>query len=159
MQVYIITKFLWGFDILDGRKMGGDVETFDLSGHYKYLKKVPVREGDYLIDFEGKRESMVVPKEVVEVLLNGEKRQNGEKKQKGAYPLVLIRWVDSRYRSGWSTEESSDQPVTIESIGWLIGESKDAKTLAPNISNEECPQRCGDMTIPSRAVLEMKFLG
>lgn len=151
--MYIITKFLPGFYILDVRKMGGDVETFDFSGHYEYLKKVPVREGDYLIDFEGERECMVVPKEVVAAL------QKDEKRQKGAYPLVLIKWVDSHYRPGWSTEESSDQPVTIESIGWLIGESKDAKTLAPNISNEECPQRCGDMTIPSRAVLEMKFLG
>jgi hypothetical protein len=72
-----------------------------------------------------------------------------------SFPLVCVRWVDSHYRPGWDTSESASDPVECVSIGWLIHNGKTAKTLSANISREDCPQRCGDMTIPSRAILEI----
>lgn len=72
-----------------------------------------------------------------------------------SFPLVCVRWVDSHYRPGWDTADAASAPVECVSIGWLIHNGKASKTLSANISREDCPQRCGDITIPSRAILEI----
>jgi len=72
------------------------------------------------------------------------------------FPLVLVEWVDSHYRPGWSSDDSENEPLICSSIGWLIHDGEDAKVLSANISREKCPQRCGDMTIPSRAILHVR---
>jgi hypothetical protein len=72
--------------------------------------------------------------------------------------LVLVEWVDSHHRAGWTTDEPCDAPLTCLSVGWLIFDGKHAKTLAPHYTAEENPQRNGEMTIPSCAITRMEVL-
>jgi hypothetical protein len=72
--------------------------------------------------------------------------------------LVLIEWVDSHHRSGWTTDTPCDEPLTCLSVGWLTYDGKKAKTLAPHVTAEEDRQRSGEMTIPSRAIMRMEVL-
>lgn len=72
------------------------------------------------------------------------------------FPLVFIEWVDSHYRAGWTADEAEDAPLVCRSVGWLVKDGEDAKVLSAHISTEESPQRCGDMTIPSRAILQIR---
>ena len=72
--------------------------------------------------------------------------------------LVLIDWLDSHYVPGWHTDEPSEEPLYCRSVGWLIHDGKDAKTIASHITNEETSQRSGEMTIPTKAITRMKTL-
>jgi len=74
------------------------------------------------------------------------------------YPLVLIKWRDSHQVSGWHTDEPATMPLMCSSVGWLIYDGEEAKTLAPHMTDEETPQRSGEMTIPACAVVTMKVL-
>ncbi len=57
-------------------------------------------------------------------------------------------------RAGWTADETTNNtPLTCYSVGWLVKDGEDAKVLSAHITQEESPQRCGDMTIPSRAIL------
>jgi len=73
--------------------------------------------------------------------------------------LVLIEWEDSHHRPGWTTEAASGKPLVCRSVGWLIADTKTAKVLSANITEEDEPQRCGDMTIPQRCILRVKRIG
>jgi len=76
--------------------------------------------------------------------------------------LVLVEWVDS-YGCSATWEQFStplDQPrvMTCRSVGWLAHDGDDAKVLVPHVAQlGDAPpsQGCGDMTIPSRAVVRM----
>lgn len=72
--------------------------------------------------------------------------------------LVLIEWEDSHYRPGWTTDKPEAEPLVCRSVGWLVAETKAAKMLAANVTNEANPQRCGDMTIPQRCIRSVKTL-
>lgn len=72
--------------------------------------------------------------------------------------LVMIEWLDSHRTEGWHDDDPSENPLTCRSVGWLVYDGKDAKTVAPHMTDEEVPQRCGEMTIPSRAVLKIRTL-
>jgi hypothetical protein len=80
---------------------------------------------------------------------------------KGTRPrLVLIEWEDSHYKPGWSRDLGEGQltPVRCTSVGWLLHDDKNAKTIASHISDEDEPQTCGAMTIPARAILKIRRL-
>jgi hypothetical protein len=72
--------------------------------------------------------------------------------------LVLIEWEDSHHRPGWTTSQPETKPLICKSVGWLVSESKEAKVLSANMTDEEDPQRCGDMTIPQRCIRRVKRL-
>lgn len=72
--------------------------------------------------------------------------------------LVLIEWEDSHHRPGWTADAAEPEPLICRSVGWLVGSTKEAKTLAANITQEDNPQRCGDMTIPARSIRKIKRL-
>ena len=72
--------------------------------------------------------------------------------------LVLIEWEDSHHRPGWTTETPAPEPLICKSVGWLVGSTKDAKVIAANMTQEDNPQRCGDMTIPKRCIRRIKKL-
>ena len=72
--------------------------------------------------------------------------------------LVLIEWLDSHRSDGWHTDDPATKPVHCRSVGWLVYDGKDAKTVAPHMTNENTPQRCGEMTIPTVAILRIKEL-
>mgnify|MGYP001619283682 FL=1 len=74
-------------------------------------------------------------------------------------PLVVIEWLDSHYVAGWHTEEPQTEPLLCRSAGWLVHDGEKAKTIAAHITEEDVPQRCGEMTIPVSAIVTMKVLG
>ena len=72
--------------------------------------------------------------------------------------LVLIEWLDSHYVPGWHTDAPEEKPLLCRSVGWLIHDGEEAKVIASHVTNENPPQRNGEMTIPTRAVVQMKEL-
>jgi hypothetical protein len=74
--------------------------------------------------------------------------------------LVFVEWVDSfGCGSGWSFFDGpAPSPVVARSVGWLLHDGKDAKVIVPHVSVPKegvKPQGCGDMTIPTRAIVRM----
>ena len=71
--------------------------------------------------------------------------------------LVLIEWEDAFGCSpSWSPLADSTPEIMIcRSVGWLLRDGDDCKTIVPHLSGElpgVDPQGCGDMTIPSTAI-------
>lgn len=66
--------------------------------------------------------------------------------------LVLIEWVDSSYALGWQTGDGEPQLKRCSSVGWIRKASEDAITLTANMTIEEPPQRCCEITIPRCAI-------
>jgi hypothetical protein len=76
------------------------------------------------------------------------------------YRLVLIEWLDSHRTDGWHHDEPATEGKLCRSVGWLIHDGEDAKTIAAHIADEDCspPQRAGEMTIPTCSVKRIKRL-
>jgi hypothetical protein len=73
--------------------------------------------------------------------------------------LYLVEWLDSHYRAGWSNESAaSNNSLRCFSVGWLAADGNDAIVLSANVSDEELPQRCGDITIPKVSIVKMRVL-
>jgi hypothetical protein len=78
--------------------------------------------------------------------------------------LVLVDWLDSYgAEPSWSRLKGADPHLMhCRSVGWLRHNGKDCKVIVPHISDPErssAPaQGCGDMTIPSKAILRMYTL-
>lgn len=53
--------------------------------------------------------------------------------------LVLIRWQDAEADTGWDVRTDSDieEPVIVESVGWLIAENKHTLLLAADVGTNE----------------------
>ena len=75
--------------------------------------------------------------------------------------LVLIEWVDSfGCSSEWQQLDGCDaRPLLCRSVGWLVQDKEDCKVIVPHISDRDhlnAPQQgCGDMTIPTKAILNI----
>ncbi len=76
--------------------------------------------------------------------------------------LVLIDWLDSHHnRDGWRVLDEDEKPeaTVCRSVGWLVAESRDAKTIIPHTAGwrggEGPNQGCGDITIPSCCILRV----
>jgi hypothetical protein len=78
--------------------------------------------------------------------------------------LVVIEWLDSfGCSSTWtSLSDCKPQPLRCKSVGWLLHDGDDCKVLVPHIAQEngniEQAQGCGDMTIPTAAILSIREL-
>lgn len=74
--------------------------------------------------------------------------------------LVYIEWEDScGDDSGrWRDLDyiKKDTPVPIKSVGWLVAENKNSKTIVPHLSGLEHGQ--GNMTIPNSAIKKFRVL-
>lgn len=69
--------------------------------------------------------------------------------------LVLVEWLDSRRGEGWVRLDELEGSITrCRSVGWIISKDADSLTLAGHLG-ENPDQCCGDLTIPTRAVLKM----
>ena len=74
------------------------------------------------------------------------------------HPLVLIEWEDSAQPvSGWSwiDDHTWENIVKCQSVGWLIHDGKEVKSLAPNMGNlgvDESIQVSGVIRIPARSI-------
>lgn len=75
------------------------------------------------------------------------------------YRLVLIEWEDSHgVSSAWEyITQCKPSVVVCQSVGWLIYDGKECKVLVPHLTKSEHVKRqgCGDMTIPTAAVLKI----
>ncbi len=67
--------------------------------------------------------------------------------------LVLIEWLDSHYVEGWHTNEPKRTALVWRSVGWIVYEGTEATTIASHVTQEEDPQRNGEMTIPAVAIV------
>ena len=76
------------------------------------------------------------------------------------YPLVLVEWIDSvAGTTGWARlADAVVSPTMCRSVGWLVQDDAQVKLLVPHLSeaNKSAEaQGCGDMTIPSAAVVRI----
>jgi len=72
--------------------------------------------------------------------------------------LVLVEWLDSRRGEGWVRLDELDSTVTkCRSVGWIVARDSASITLASHIG-EDPEQCCGDITIPSRAIVKTTAL-
>ena len=74
--------------------------------------------------------------------------------------LVLIEWLDSYgCSSKWQDLDGCyARPLICRSVGWLVQDRDDCKVIVPHItdSSTDTPQQgCGDMTIPTKAILQI----
>jgi len=76
-------------------------------------------------------------------------------------PLVLIEWEDSAQPTaawGYLRDLPDFTVVKCASVGWLVGDGKKVKALAPNmgaIDDEQQIQASGIIRIPARAVTKV----
>jgi hypothetical protein len=81
------------------------------------------------------------------------------KKSDKGYRLVLIEWQDSWGCSPrWEYIDGCEPAVLLcRSVGWLIYDGKDCKVIVPHLTKSEHvrQQGCGDMTIPTPAVVRV----
>jgi len=76
--------------------------------------------------------------------------------------LVLIDWVDSHgCSSEWQHLEGATANLMMcRSVGWLLQDTDDCKVIVPYLSDSSHPnipqQGCGNMTIPTKAILSMQ---
>lgn len=77
--------------------------------------------------------------------------------------LVFIEWLDSSQTHGWNAVE--DIPTGIskcQSVGWLIADSDESKTLAPHVVLGDQPgfpnQGCGVMSIPVCCIVRIETI-
>ena len=79
----------------------------------------------------------------------------------GGRRLVLIEWEDSTQPQGrWQWLSQIQLPIVVRcfSVGFLIRDDKDVKTLAPNLGNVDCGddlQANGLISIPTRAIVRV----
>lgn len=75
------------------------------------------------------------------------------------YRLVLIEWEDSHgVSSNWEyLSQCKPYVLVCKSVGWLIHDGKECKVIVPHLTDSEQARRqgCGDMTIPTAAVLKI----
>jgi hypothetical protein len=69
--------------------------------------------------------------------------------------LVIIEWLDSHQSGRWTTDEPATDPLVCRSVGWLVHDGDKAKTVAPHMTDEDTPQRAGEMTIPTCAITKI----
>jgi hypothetical protein len=83
------------------------------------------------------------------------------RKNKLNWPLVQIRWLDSSSpRTGWVRLNEWEGVGSLEcvSVGYLIAEDKDSKTLAPHLAYPDDKDQCqgnGIIVIPCGAIVSV----
>lgn len=79
-------------------------------------------------------------------------------------PLVMIEWVDSvlpRSRWDYLTDIGRPEAVRCVSVGWLVADHKNIKSLAPNmgaVDTSDSLQVSGLITIPMQAIIKITRL-
>jgi len=78
--------------------------------------------------------------------------------------LVMIEWVDSYgCSSNWQIlKDCYAKPLLCRSVGWLFHDGDDCKVIIPHLSDTKSeeipPQGCGDMSIPTKSILNITDL-
>lgn len=84
-------------------------------------------------------------------------------KDKHDYPLVRICWLDSRQPvASWQHVSEIDDPVPVdcESVGWMLIDNKDCKTICANMGDVrlENPQASAVIEIPTKCITSIEPL-
>lgn len=76
--------------------------------------------------------------------------------------LVYVEWLDSYGCSAsWQhlSAAKDSAPMLCRSVGWLLHDTKECKIVVPHVSDVGhptiTPQGCGDMTIPTKAIVHL----
>lgn len=73
-----------------------------------------------------------------------------------------MEWLDSFGCSATWQQLAVDKgcaPMVCRSVGWLLHDAPDCKVVVPHITTAiDPPQGCGDMTIPSAAIVRLEDL-
>jgi hypothetical protein len=75
--------------------------------------------------------------------------------------LVHVEWLDSFGCSAtWQPlDVDRPSPLLCRSVGWVLYDGPDCKVIVPHVSRaSDPPQGCGDMTIPSVAIVKLTDL-
>lgn len=75
------------------------------------------------------------------------------------HKLVYIEWEDSAGDgSHWRELDyiKQDRPARIRSVGWLLAETENSKTIVAHLSGSNHGQ--GEMTIPKSAIKKFRVL-
>ena len=79
--------------------------------------------------------------------------------------LVYVEWLDSYGCSAnWQHlgAGKAAAPMVCRSVGWLLHDTNKCKVVVPHVSDAErddlAPQGCGDMTIPTAAIVRLVTL-
>lgn len=77
--------------------------------------------------------------------------------------LVLVEWLGSfGCSSSWQEIGNfAAEPLVCISVGWLAHDGDDCKVVVPHLADETVSvkrQGCGDMTIPTKAIIAIKEL-
>lgn len=72
--------------------------------------------------------------------------------------IVLAEWLDSGRSDGWHRDDPLEQAHACRSAGLLIAATRDVVTIAGHWTIEADRQRCGEMTIPTRALVSLRAL-
>jgi hypothetical protein len=81
------------------------------------------------------------------------------------YRLVYIEWEDSYGCSPrWENVDNCSPSVMVcRSVGWLIYDGEKCKVIVPHMNQPEndavSRQGCGDMTIPTSAIVKIADVG
>ncbi len=74
-----------------------------------------------------------------------------------AFELVLVTWLDaaSYHKDGWfgSQDELPDEPLTVESVGWLVRQTEEVVIIARTASEFKIE---GILVIPSSLVVSIQ---
>jgi hypothetical protein len=71
--------------------------------------------------------------------------------------LVRVRWIDSATAAGWVHKTEAFEPVTVDSVGTLVRQTKLSITLASTIGNEG-QSYLEALSIPRGCILKMERL-
>lgn len=72
--------------------------------------------------------------------------------------VVLVDWVDSHRTDGWHRGGADSSPLLCRTATLLGAASDGAVVVAGSWSTEAEPQRCCEMTIPTKALIAMRAL-
>jgi hypothetical protein len=79
------------------------------------------------------------------------------------WPLVQVEWLDSRQPASawqWADQCCSPEIVRCLSVGFLVGDTKEALAIAPNLGDvrQERIQASGIINIPRKTVVSVNRL-
>ena len=74
------------------------------------------------------------------------------------YRAVMVNWTDSHYRPGWDNGDVVADASVCNSLSWLVCKTKHVIVITSHITDENDPQRCGQMTIPKKSIILMHYL-
>lgn len=76
--------------------------------------------------------------------------------------LVIVTWEDSRQTDGawqWLSAYKPREPVTVQSVGWLIQDDEQSKVLAQSLApDDDDMQASGIKIIAARSVVKIERL-